>query len=182
MVGSNSGSDADGEHVSPPDSLNLSRRKLLHGSAAVGALLVGAGSASANGKGGQAVVFEEDYKADGSFVIREVEGCTEPANPDGSCQDEPLPFQCNGEGGPFPPGKGGTIVFPYWNFNYVDDPDDMDPRRIYTRDNSIRTGVRYRWTGKAKKCPDNRDSPGVPEDLVQTGFAGDNGNAGKGRS
>lgn len=124
-------------------------------------------------------MFERDFKKDESFVIRTVDDCDDPANPDGSCEDQRLPFQCNGEGGRTPDGKGGkggVLAFPYWYFNYVtelEQEDDPAPRKIYTRDNSIRPGSTYRWPGNEKYCPDNRDSPGVPENLVQTGFVQD---------
>lgn len=148
----------------------LSRRNVLHGTAVAGALVLGTGTGAANGQGGQAVVYESDFEPDRQFVITEVDDCREgQRNPDGSCWDDPLFFQCDGKGGPSEPGKGGTIPFPYWHFQYVDEDGNLEEekRQLYTRDNEVRTGVTYRWPGQAKRCPN---------DLVQTGFTSVRGN------
>lgn len=154
------------------DTIDRSRRAILRATVGAGALLLGSGVASADGQGGQAVVCDEDFRPDGSFVITEVSGCPpEARNPDGSCWAPPLYFQCNGNGGRVPPGKDGKIPFPYWHFNYVDDPDDADPRKLYSRDNEVRTGVTYRWPGNEKRCPGTNDCAS----LVQTGFTAGGG-------
>jgi hypothetical protein len=150
-------------------SVRLSRRRILSGAAASGAMLAGMGGVSARGQGGQCVVSEEDYEPDRSFVITEVSDCPDEAsNPDGSCWAPTLFYQCEGEGGRFPPGKGGTLPFPYWTFQYyrADGSLEDTERKLYTRDNRVRTGVTYRWPGDAKECP--QDSGEV---LVQTGFS-----------
>lgn len=155
----------------PDGSVTLPRRRILQGTVVAGAFVVGMGSASASGQGGQAVVHETDYRPDASFVITEVADCKEGySNPDGSCWDDPLYFQCDGKGGRVPPGKGGTIPFPYWHFNYLDEVDEngeptREPRKLYTRDNEVKTGVTYRWPGQEKQCGE----------YIQTGFAAGNG-------
>jgi hypothetical protein len=165
--------DADAENRTGK-SLTLSRRKVLNSVAVSGALLGGMGVASASGQGGQAVVSEEDFKPDRSFVITEVSDCPEEAtNPDGSCWAPTLYYQCKGEGGRAPPGKGGTLPFPYWTFQYYNDDGTLEDteRKLYTRDNEVRTGVTYHWPGRAKECPQESG-----EVLVQTGFSAGNGN------
>jgi hypothetical protein len=151
----------------------LSRRTVLNSVAVSGALLGGMGVASGKGQGGQGVVHEDDFRPDGSFVITEVSDCPEEAtNPDGSCWAPTLYFQCNGEGGRAPPGKGGTLPFPYWTFQYYNDDGTLEDtkRKLYTRDNKVRTGVTYHWPGQAKECP--QESGDV---LVQTGFSAGGG-------
>jgi hypothetical protein len=108
------------------------------------------------------VVHGDDFDADGSFVITEVTDCAQGrSNPDGSCWDDPLLFQCNGE--------GREIPFPYWYIQYYDEDGTLEDekRQLYTRDNEVETGITYRWPGTAKECPDG---------LVQTGFAAEPGN------
>lgn len=147
----------------------FSRRKVLRGVAASGALLAGAGVAGARGQGGQAVVREEDFEPDREFVISEVSDCPEEAtNPDGSCWAPTLFYQCKGKGGRAPPGKGGTLPFPYWTFQYYNDDGSLEEteRKLYTRDNEVRTGVTYRWPGGSKECPQPDGQV-----LIQTGFS-----------
>jgi hypothetical protein len=154
-------------------SAGISRRRVLGVAATSSALLAGMGSVSARGQGGQGVVREEDYRPDRSFVITEVDDCPEEAsNPDGSCWAPTLFYQCDGKGGRAPPGKGGTLPFPYWTFQYYDEDGNLEEteRKLYTRDNEVRTGVTYRWPGQAKECP--QDSGEV---LIQTGFSAGNG-------
>ena len=146
--------------------LGVSRRRFLQASAGAGALLVSAGTATANGKGGQAIVREDEFYPDESFVILEAETCDNPT-PYGSCFDDPLLFRCNGQGGRFPPGKDGALPFPWWNFKYVSGPLEGELLRIYPRDNSIEAGLTYRWTRKEKDCPETPD-------YFQVGFAADN--------
>jgi hypothetical protein len=137
--------------------------------AASGALLAGAGVAGARGQGGQAVVREEDFEPDREFVISEVSDCPEEAtNPDGSCWAPTLFYQCKGKGGRAPPGKGGTLPFPYWTFQYYNDDGSLEEteRKLYTRDNEVRTGVTYRWPGGSKECPQPDGQV-----LIQTGFS-----------
>jgi hypothetical protein len=159
------------------DSFGLSRRSILRGAAATGALLAGAGSASANGQGGQAVVHPDDHHPDEPFEITKVDSCPEPAsNPDGSCWAPPLYFQCDGNGGPSGPGKDGSLPFPYWHFEYVNDElNSGAPYKLYTRDNKVRTDVTYRWRGGEKRCEGEGDrwpeADRLPEYLVQTGFS-----------
>jgi hypothetical protein len=145
----------------------ISRRRVLQGAAATGALVVATGPASANGKGGQAIVREDQYYPDESFVIREVpdDKCTN-RTPDGSCRDDSLVFQCRGQGGPFPAGKGGGIPFPYWDFEYESGPQAGERLKLYTRDNSIEAGLTYRWSRKEKDCPET-------EGYFQVGFVVD---------
>lgn len=151
-----------------------SRRTVLRSVAVSGALLGTAGAVSASGQGGQAVVRAEDYEPDRSFVVTTVGDCPEEAtNPDGSCWAPALYYQCDGKGGPAPPGKGGTIPFPYWYFQYDDDDDgtlEETKRKLYTRDNEVLTDVTYRWPGSAKECPQPSG-----EVLIQTGFTAGNG-------
>lgn len=157
-------SDEDGD--SSKTTLGVSRRRFLQASAGTGALLVSAGTASANGKGGQAIVREDIYYPDESFVILEVESCEKPTGY-GSCFEDPLLFRCNGQGGRFPPGKDGALPFPWWNFKYTSGPREGELFRLYTRDNSIEAGLTYRWTRKEKDCPETPD-------YFQVGFAVDN--------
>lgn len=139
----------DFERDGPEDASNgLARRSVLHatvGAVGAGGLLLGMGSAGANGKGGQAVVLQEDFDDDQRFVISEVadDECSGSLIGDGSCFDGSLFFQCHGE--------GRRIPFPYWHFQYV---GEGETRRLYTRDNSIETGITYRWSRKAKDCPE----------------------------
>lgn len=172
MSDESSPGDATAVTTGSDDSIDLTRRAVLSATAGAGALVLGSVPAAASGKGGQAVVHEDDYRANEPFVISAVPDCDRPANPDGSCWDSPpFTFQCNGEGGRYPPGKGGRIPFPYWHFNYPSDDDEQAPRKLYTRDNEVRTGVTYRWPGNEKRCPgENGD-----ETLVQTGFTAGRG-------
>lgn len=151
------------------DSVHLSRRRLLRTAGAGGVLLLAAGSATANGNGGQCIVHEDLYYPDETFVIRAVPDseCDNPT-PDGSCRDDSLLFQCRGQGGPFPPGKDGGIPFPFWNFEYEGGPRAEERLKLYTRDNSIETDITYRWSRKEKDCP---ETPGY----FQVGFVADNG-------
>jgi hypothetical protein len=159
--------DDSTEESHATESITIPRRHLLKGTATVGALLVGAGSASANGKGGQGIVRKDQYFPNESFTILEVpdDECDSPT-PDGSCRDNPLVFQCRGKGGPFPPGKGGGIPFPWWYFKYESGPLEGERLKLYTRDNSIKTGITYRWSRKSKNCP---ETPGY----YQIGFVAD---------
>jgi hypothetical protein len=161
-------SPADSGDERTGDVGGFSRRKVLSSVAASGALLGGMGAVRARGQGGQAVVLDEDYDPDREFVISEVSDCPEEAtNPDGSCWEPTLFYQCEGKGGRAPPGKGGTLPFPYWTFQYYTDDGSLEEteRKLYTRDNEVRTGVTYRWPGSAKECPQpNGDL------LIQTGF------------
>lgn len=136
----------------------IPRRRLLQGTAAMGALLVGTGSASANGTGGQAIIHKDHYHSDETFEIHEVpdEDCEIKAG--GSCRDDSLVFQCRG--------KGGGIPFPWWYLEYEGGPSAGEQVRLYTRDNSIRTGITYRWSRKSKDCPET-------EDYFQVGFVAD---------
>ncbi|MEF8773063.1 twin-arginine translocation signal domain-containing protein [Halodesulfurarchaeum sp.] len=141
--------------------LNLSRRRLLKGTAVAGAVALGSGTAAAakpdepggeGGQGGQAVVAKEDY-FDKSFEILE---WTEPMSvPDGDGGTIDLPysvetFTCER------PGKGITLVG--WRFRYLDDlpykPDEENPdfRVMYTRDNRIDTTVNYEWSSGGLTC------------------------------
>jgi hypothetical protein len=171
-------SDQENSHVDGADgrtttAVGFSRRSVLRGVATSGALLAGAGAVSAKGQGGQAVVLAEDYDPERAFVISEVADCPADAtNPDGSCWDPTLFYQCKGKGGRAPPGKGGTLPFPYWTFQYYEDDGSLEEteRKLYTRDNEVRTGVTYRWPGSSKECPQpNGDL------LIQTGFTAGNG-------
>lgn len=154
--------DERNEKKQPSRFDGISRREVLSSTAATGALLLGMDTAAAHGQGGQAVVYEGDFEEDQSFVIVEVEGC-EKKNPDGSCWDVPLVFQCHGQGGPSKPGKDGGIPFPFWHFYYVDDDGNQvgDLKKLYTRDNEVKTAVTYHWPGNEKECPNG---------LIQTGF------------
>lgn len=80
---------------------DLSRRTILHGAAATGALLLGAGTAAGNGQGGQAVVKENDFEAEKQFTIDK--GPFEKEN-------DRIDFQCNGQGEKirFPTGSSPT--------------------------------------------------------------------------
>jgi hypothetical protein len=154
---------------SADDSTHVSRRRLLQTTAASGALLLSAGSATANGRGGQCIVREDIYYPEETFVIREVpDSECDNSTPDGSCRDSPLVFQCRGKGGPFPPGKGGGIPFPFWYFEYEGGPRAGDQLKLYTRDNSIKTDITYRWSRKEKDCPETPD-------YFQVGFVADGG-------
>ncbi len=165
MPESNSSTDADESRTEK--STSLSRRRVLQGAAATGALFVATGPASANGKGGQAIVREDQYYPDESFVIREVpEGECTNRTPDGSCRDDSLVFQCRGQGGPSSPGKGGGIPFPWWHFEYEGGPREGERLKLYTRDNSIEAGLTYRWSRKETDCP---ETPGY----YQVGFVVD---------
>lgn len=139
-------------------SAGTSRRRLLQGATVVGAVAIGVGSASANGKGGQGVIAEDQFCPDCSFTIHEVpeERCSS-LTADGSCRDEPLLFQCRGE--------GTRIPFPWWYLEYTSGPLAGTLVRFYTRDNSISTEATYRWTRQKKSCP---NTPGY----YQVGFAG----------
>lgn len=165
------------------DGIDHPRRRILRGAVGAGALLLGTGTASASGRGGQAVVCREDFEPDRPFVVTEVSDCPEGArNPDGSCWEPPLLFQCNGKGGRVPPGKGGRMPFPYWHFQYVNENGTLEERKrkLYTRDNEVRTGVTYRWPGRAKKCgnPDHWPEAGQEcSGLIQTGFVAGEGSA-----
>lgn len=128
------------ENTGVPDP---SRRTILRGAAATGALLLGAGTATGNGRGGQAVVETADFEPDEPFTI--VDGPFEKP-------DDRIGFQCNGQ--------GREISFPYWEFTYEGD-SSSETRKLYTRDNQIATDVTYRWTGQTKDCGE----------YVQTGFS-----------
>jgi hypothetical protein len=139
------------------------RRRFMQAAAGSGALLLGAGTASANGKGGQAIIREDKFFPDEEFVIIEAQGCDNPTSY-GSCREGSLPYQCEGLGGPFPPGKGGTIPFPWWTMKYTSGPEAGNEYKLYTRDNTIKTGLTYRWTRKGKTCSET-------DGVVQVGFA-----------
>ncbi|WP_410765167.1 hypothetical protein [Haloferax sp. DFSO60] len=165
MFNFNSSTDDQNEQTESSESTGVPRRRFMQAAAGSGALLLGAGTASANGKGGQAIIPEDEYYPDESFVILEAQECDN-QTPYGSCRDESILFQCNGLGGPFPPGKGGSIPFPWWNIKYVSGPLEGELLRLYTRDNSIVPGLTYHWTRKEKDCP---ETPGV----FQVGFTVD---------
>lgn len=154
----------DFERDGPEDASNgLARRSVLQatvGAVGAGGLLLGAGSATANGKGGQGIVREDLFLSDETFEILEVpETECDDISPDGSCLDpeKRLPFRCNGKGGRFPPGKGGALPFPWWHFRYLTGVKAGERFRLYTRDNSIETGITYRWSRKRKDCPETPD-------------------------
>ncbi|WP_396611885.1 hypothetical protein ACH9L7_00945 [Haloferax sp. S1W] len=109
---------------------SFSRRTLLRSGAATGALLLGAGTVSANGQGGAAIVRKEDYKTK-PFVITEV---TDPF------EREKVP--CGG---------GDLVSLVGWHFSYE---DEDEVRTLYTRDNKVKTGVTYTWPGNDKSCGD----------------------------
>ncbi|MFC7204098.1 hypothetical protein ACFQJC_11280 [Haloferax namakaokahaiae] len=165
MFGFNSSTTGEDEQQKKEKSNGVPRRRFMQAAAGSGALLLGAGTVSANGKGGQAIIHEDEYYPDESFVILEAQECDSPT-PYGSCRDDPLFFQCYGQGGRFPPGKGGTLPFPWWNIKYVSGPLEGELLRLYTRDNSIEAGLTYRWTRKEKDCPETPD-------VFQVGFAPD---------
>lgn len=148
-----------------PGSEGVSCRRALQASAGTGALFLITRAVVTNGKGGQAVIEEDEYYLEGSFVIPEAETYDNRTS-DGSCRDDSLPFQCDGQGGRFPLGKGGTLPFPWWNFKYEGGPLERELLRTYTRDNGIDTGSTYRWTRKKEDCP---ETPGY----YQIGFARD---------
>ena len=143
--------------------LNLSRRRLLKGSAVAGALALGSGTAAAlepdgpggeGGQGGQAVVAERDYK-EKPFEILEWTAPMKVPDGDGGWIELPYSvrkFTCDR------PGKGITLVG--WRFRYLDDPeydsDEQNPdfRVMYTRDNRIDTTVQYEWSSGGLTCPE----------------------------
>ncbi|WP_424006910.1 hypothetical protein [Haloferax denitrificans] len=162
---SNSPDESTADRAKSDSRGGVTRRRVLQASAGTGALLLASGTAAANGKGGQAIVREDEYYPDETFVILEVESCDNQTQY-GSCRDDSLPFRCEGQGGRFPPGKGGALPFPWWNFKYESGPLEGELLRIYTRDNSIDTDSTYRWTRKEKDCPETPD-------YYQVGFARD---------
>jgi hypothetical protein len=155
--------------------MDLSRRRLLKGSAVAGALALGSGNAAAvesdepggeGGQGGQAVVAERDYKEE-PFEILEWTAPMKVTNEEG--EEIQLPysvrtFTCDR------PGAGITLVG--WRFRYLDidpeydseDPDSNSFRVMYTRDNRIDTTVTYEWSSGGLECPEGNET------FLQQGF------------
>lgn len=122
----------------------LSRRNVLSGLAASGALLLGAKTVTADGRGGQAIVEETAYKENEPFTITEG-----PIRDDNGFERQP--YRCSD--------SGRQISFVAWKFEY----DDLDKGgTLYTRDNQIETDVTYHWGGP-KDCD-------ADDEWVQTSF------------
>lgn len=121
----------DPEDIRTNTSIELSRRKVLCGTVGAGALVLGMGTVSADGRGGQAIVATEDFRSK-PFVIERITGPDEPDRKGYQCRE---------------PGREISLVG--WKFGYEDDDTD---RTLYTRDNQIKTDVTYRWAGRNKDC------------------------------
>ena len=138
------------------ESTDRSRRGLLRTTAIAGsALLVGGsavGSAGADqetgrfndspGRGGAAVVHEDDFEGDQAFRITERTGDPAP-------EIDAVEFQCSGE--------GEKILLVGWNFEYVAE-DDPETRTLYTRSNNIDTDKEFQWRpvgNGAKLCEES---------------------------
>lgn len=156
------------------DPASRTRRHVLRSGVAAGGLLAfGVGGMSgvsaadggrwndAPGRGGQAVVPEDDYRADYPFSITGRTGDSEE-------EITGIFFQCAGQ-------KGEEIFLVGWKFEY----DEDDGGIFYSRSNNIDTEKDYAWKpidAGAKRCEDGislRDEEGNEvkvEDGVQTSF------------
>lgn len=116
-----------GTDANDHDSEGTTRRGVLRASAvAVGTVGLGVGAvstATANGKGGEAAVPNEDFRRDEAFSFEEWTG-------------NRVKQTCE---------KGGNgIVLAEWTFHYE---GEETTRTIYTRDNAIDTERTYTFTG-----------------------------------
>lgn len=155
------------ERTANTESTEQSRRGLLRTTATVGTTLLVGGSAigsagaaqetgrfnDAPGRGGAAVVHEDDFEGDQAFRLTERTGDT-------ALEIDFVEFQCSGE--------GEEILLVGWNFEYVEE-DDPETRTLYTRSNNLDTDKEYQWRPQgngAKLCED-----GVGDrDFVQTPY------------
>ena len=129
----------------------LARRNVLKGGlTAVSLLTLGSGAVGtvgasqdtgrfneAPGRGGEAVVPEEDFRGDEKFRITERTG-------DSAFEIDFVEFQCEGE--------GESILLVGWFFEYE---GESERRTLYTRSNNIDTDVVYEWKPEgegAKLC------------------------------
>jgi hypothetical protein len=163
--------DATDERRSTTDARPISRRRMLTGTLAAGALALGgtAGSVAGDqetgrfndspGRGGEAVLAEGDFR-DQPFEITRRSGDTA----DQSSEDaiSGVTFNCNN-------GEGNSIFLVAWYFQYTDEDAE---RVLYTRSNNIDTDRTFRWGGGSKLCEDSVSVPGSDEslDFVQTPY------------
>lgn len=132
------------EETGADSASDVTRRAVLNGAVGTGALALGAGVVSADGKGGQgfvdenAIVEGEPFEFTGVGPIWEVQK-----------------FDCNGKAG---------LPFPYWVINV-----DGTEYNLYTRDNQFDTDKTYRWKND-KECED-KEIDGETVSFKQVGFA-----------
>lgn len=167
MTDENVESDDDIDNV---QTLSVSRRQVLQSSLATAGALAFAGGTvgsvaasqetgrfnDAPGRGGEAVVPEDDYK-DKTFTFTGRTGDT-------AKDIDGVIFECNA-------GDGKPIFLVGWNFVYVDEDTE---RTLYTRSNNIDTSLEYNWSDSgAKLCDDSGltvTGDGNIEDFIQTPY------------
>lgn len=130
------------EETRTDSSIGISRRRVLCGTVGAGTLLLGMGTVSADGQGGQAIVATEDFETE-PFEIKRSTGPNDPDRKGYQCRE---------------PGREISLVG--WKFVYE---DEETVRTLYTRDNQINTNVTYHWAGR------NEDCNGA-DGYVQTGY------------
>lgn len=140
----------DASNPSQQTESTSSRRQVLKATtAAASALAVGTGIAAAGpeetgrfndapGRGGEAVVPADDYKAEDFHITQRTGDTADEING--------VIYQCN-------EGNGKSIFLVAWEFQYV---DEDDTHLLFTRSNNIDTDRTYSWSDNgAKLCKDS---------------------------
>lgn len=161
----------DENHVHTTTTSDISRRGVLAKTTAAGTALIGGigitGSVAADqetgrfndspGRGGQAVIPEDDFEKNKKFAITERTG-------DSATEIDGAVFQCN-------TGNGESIFLVGWNFTYEGEDEE---RILYTRSNNIDTSVTYDWQNNGSKICESglvtTDGEQLPEDAAQSSY------------